>query len=65
MHNPHKPHLTLIKHILRYVKGILSSGFHIGVGSISSLTAYSDANWARCPDFGDPCPTTGSTLSTT
>ncbi|WVZ78234.1 hypothetical protein U9M48_025980 [Paspalum notatum var. saurae] len=43
MHDPRKPHLALIKHILRYVKGTLSVGLHIGVGSVQSLTAYSDA----------------------
>jgi len=44
MHDPHKLHLALIKHILRYVKGTLSSGLHIGVGSISSRKD-SDADW--------------------
>ena len=50
MHDPHEPHLALIKRILRYVKGTLSSGLHLGAGSITSLTAYSDADWAGCPD---------------
>ena len=42
--------MALIKRILRYVKGTLSSGLHIGIGSVQSLTAYSDADWAGCPD---------------
>ncbi|XP_014660837.1 uncharacterized protein LOC106804380 [Setaria italica] len=50
MHDPCEPHLTLIKHILRYVKGTLSSELHIGTGHVQSLTAYSDADWAGCPD---------------
>ena len=50
MHDPREPHLALIKRILRYVKGTLSSGLHLGAGSITSLTAYSDADWAGCPD---------------
>jgi hypothetical protein len=27
-----------------------STGLHIGTSSITSLTAYSDADWASCPD---------------
>ena len=50
MHAPREPHRALIKRILRYVKGTLSSGLHIGAGSIQTLTAYSDADWAGCPD---------------
>jgi hypothetical protein len=50
MHDPRKPHLALFKHILRYVKGTLSSGLHIGTGLVDSLTGYSDADWAGCPD---------------
>ncbi|XP_014660445.1 uncharacterized protein LOC106804245 [Setaria italica] len=42
--------MALIKCILRYVKGTLSSELHIGIGPIQPLTAYSDANWAGCPD---------------
>jgi hypothetical protein len=49
-HAPRTPHLALVKRILRYVKGTLSSGLHIGTGSIDSLTGYSDADWAGCPD---------------
>ncbi|XP_066308043.1 uncharacterized mitochondrial protein AtMg00810-like [Miscanthus floridulus] len=45
MHNPREPHLVMPKHVLRYVKGTLSTGLHIGTGSITSLTAYSDADW--------------------
>ena len=50
MHDPREPHLALLKRVLRYVKGTLSSGLHLGVGSIQSLSAYSDADWAGCPD---------------
>ena len=44
------PHLALIKHILRYVKGTLNVGLHFGTGGVSSITAYSDDDWASCPD---------------
>uniref|UniRef100_J3MVH8 Integrase catalytic domain-containing protein n=1 Tax=Oryza brachyantha TaxID=4533 RepID=J3MVH8_ORYBR len=50
MHDPREPHLALIKRILRYVKGSLSAGLHISIGPLQSLTAYSDADWAGCPD---------------
>jgi hypothetical protein len=50
MHDPCEPHLTQIKRILRYVKGTLSLGLHIGTGPVDSLTAYSDADWGGCPD---------------
>jgi hypothetical protein len=50
MHDPREPHLALIKRILRYVKGTLSTGIHIGNGPVDRLTAYSDADWAGCPD---------------
>ncbi|XP_034604891.1 uncharacterized mitochondrial protein AtMg00810-like [Setaria viridis] len=50
MHDPRKPHLTLIKRILRYLKGTLSSELHIGTSPVQSLTAYSDTDWACCLD---------------
>ncbi|XP_014660839.1 uncharacterized protein LOC106804381 [Setaria italica] len=50
MHYQREPHMALINRILRYVKGTLSSGLHIGTGPVQSLTAYSDADWAGYPD---------------
>jgi hypothetical protein len=50
MHDLREPHLAMLKRVLRYVKGTRSTGIHIGTGSITSLTAYSDADWAGCPD---------------
>ena len=50
MHDPREPHLALVKHILRYVKGTLSAGLHIGTGPVDRLAAYSDADWAGCPN---------------
>lgn len=50
MHAPREPHLALVKRILRYVKGTLSSGLHIDTGPVDTLIAYSDADWAGCPD---------------
>jgi hypothetical protein len=44
MHDPREPHMVLVKRILCYVKGTLSSGLHIGAGPIDTLTAYTDAD---------------------
>jgi hypothetical protein len=50
MHDPHEPHLVLIKRILRYMKGTLSTGLHLSFEPVDSLTAYSDVDWAGCSD---------------
>jgi hypothetical protein len=50
MHMPRVPHLALVKHILRYVKGTLDYGLHIGSSDPCPITAYSDADWVGCPD---------------
>ena len=50
MHDPRVPHFNHVKRVLRYLKGTLDYGLHINVSSPSSLTAYSDADWAGCPD---------------
>jgi hypothetical protein len=50
MHTPREPHLALVKRILRYVKGTLDFGLHIGISDSNTITAYSDADWAGCPD---------------
>jgi hypothetical protein len=46
MHVSRLPHYNRIKRILRDLKGTLNHGFHIN----TSLTAYSDSDWAGCPD---------------
>jgi hypothetical protein len=50
MHTPREPHPALVKRILRYVKGTLDFGLHIGISDPNTITAYSDADWADCPD---------------
>ena len=50
MHDPRATHLQLIKRILRYVKGTAHLGLQLHVGSSTDLVAYSDADWAGCPD---------------
>nr|CAB3463731.1 unnamed protein product [Digitaria exilis] len=50
IHAPHDVHATMLKRVLRYIKGTPSVGVHLRATSSSSLTAYSDADWAGCPD---------------
>src|SRR4051812_28857804 len=50
MHDPREPHYNHVKRILRYLKGTLDHGLRINSSSPTSLTAYSDADWAGCPD---------------
>jgi hypothetical protein len=48
MHMPWEPHLALVKRIL--LRGTLDYGLHIGSSGPCSIIAYSDADWAGCPD---------------
>jgi hypothetical protein len=50
MHAPRTSHLNLAKRVICYVKGSLHHGMLITPTSDSSLIAYSDADWAGCPD---------------
>jgi hypothetical protein len=50
MHDPRDSHYQLIKRILRYLKGTLDLGLVLHSTSSHSLVAYSDADWAGCPD---------------
>ncbi|XP_015646081.1 uncharacterized mitochondrial protein AtMg00810-like [Oryza sativa Japonica Group] len=43
-------HLAALKRILRYVRGTLDYGLHVQHSSTANLVAYSDADWAGCPD---------------
>ena len=50
MHDPREPHFLLIKRIMRYLKGTLDLGLQLHSSSSHELVAYSDADWAGCPD---------------
>lgn len=47
MGNPHKPHLSAVQRILRYLRGTPHRLFYSA--SPLNLCAYADADWARCP----------------
>ncbi|WVZ54421.1 hypothetical protein U9M48_005215 [Paspalum notatum var. saurae] len=51
MHDPREPHLTAVKRILRYLQGTADLGLSLERTALpSSLTVYTDADWAGCPD---------------
>ncbi|KAK1615996.1 hypothetical protein QYE76_021513 [Lolium multiflorum] len=50
MHAPRKPHIALVKRVLRYVRGTLDFGLHLRASSSTALTAYFDVDWAGYPD---------------
>jgi hypothetical protein len=50
MHDPREPHLALVKHILSYLKGTIDHGLQLHHSAVTSLVAYSNADWGGCPD---------------
>ncbi|WVZ83665.1 hypothetical protein U9M48_030791 [Paspalum notatum var. saurae] len=50
MHALREPHLALLKRILRYVRDTLQHGLQLSRSAANDLVAYSDADWAGCPD---------------
>jgi hypothetical protein len=50
MQDPRDSHWSAVKHILRYLKSTISHTFCIHKNSSKQLTAYSDSDWASCPD---------------
>ncbi|KAF5476382.1 hypothetical protein F2P56_008105 [Juglans regia] len=50
MHSPREQHFQAVKRILRYVKGTLHFGLNISPSSNLNISAFSDADWAGCPE---------------
>jgi hypothetical protein len=50
MHDPQESHLTAMKRILRYLRGTPNFGLLLRRSSASDLVAYTDVDWAGCPD---------------
>ncbi|KAK9048756.1 hypothetical protein SSX86_032277 [Deinandra increscens subsp. villosa] len=50
MHAPRTSHMHALKRILRYLKGTIGYGLTIQRSLGHSLIAYTDADWAGCPD---------------
>ena len=50
MHAPRDCHMQLIKRILHYLRGTSHFGLQLYKSSSHDLVAYTDADWAGCPD---------------
>ena len=50
MHDPRAGHLAFLKRVLRYVRDTTGLGLHLRASSHLDISAYSDADWAGCPD---------------
>ncbi|KAJ0753494.1 putative RNA-directed DNA polymerase [Helianthus annuus] len=50
MHAPKVDHWNALKQIIRYLQGTSSHGLTISASTDFSLRAYTDADWAGCPD---------------
>ncbi|XP_022040938.1 uncharacterized mitochondrial protein AtMg00810-like [Helianthus annuus] len=50
MHSPGLAHWNALKRILRYIQGTADFGLHLHASSSLSIRAYTDADWAGCPD---------------
>ncbi|XP_022007369.1 uncharacterized mitochondrial protein AtMg00810-like [Helianthus annuus] len=50
MHSPRVAHWNALKRIIRYIQGTSDYGLHLGPAQNLSLVAYTDADWAGCPD---------------
>jgi hypothetical protein len=50
MHDPRECHLNLAKRVLRYVRGTVHLGLHLRASPTLDLRAFTDADWAGCPD---------------
>ncbi|XP_043687786.1 uncharacterized mitochondrial protein AtMg00810-like [Telopea speciosissima] len=50
MHRPCTEHWAAVKRILRYLKSTIDHGLYVHRQPTLQLSAYSDADWAGCPD---------------
>ena len=50
MHAPRDSHWTLVKRILRYIPCTMALGLTLIVSTSLEMVAYSNADWAGCPD---------------
>jgi histone deacetylase 1/2 len=50
LHAPTTVHWAVVKCILRYLRGTISLGLHLSRSYSTIVSAFSDADWAGCPD---------------
>lgn len=48
MQEPRKPHLDVVHHLLRFLKGAPGQGLYFPTKGNLLLTGFCDADWARC-----------------
>ncbi|XP_019181984.1 PREDICTED: uncharacterized protein LOC109177137 [Ipomoea nil] len=49
MHAPTVDHWSLVKRVLRYIKGTIHYGLRLTPSSSTTIHAFSDSDWAGCP----------------
>ncbi|XP_024013542.1 uncharacterized protein LOC112087789 [Eutrema salsugineum] len=66
MHTPTEADFSLLKRILRYLKGTFQMGINLSSNTNSTLRAYSDSDWANCKETrrstGGLCTFLGSNI---
>ena len=50
LHSPTNVHWEAVKRILRYVQGTIGLGLKIRKSNSTLVSAFSNADWAECPD---------------
>nr|XP_018631258.1 uncharacterized mitochondrial protein AtMg00810-like [Nicotiana tomentosiformis] len=50
LQSPRVPHMAIALHLLRYLKGTPDLGLFYSNSSDFTISAYSDSDWATCPD---------------
>lgn len=50
MHQPRVPHFDALAHTLRYIAHTAGQGIMLKVSDNLTLQAFSDSDWAACPD---------------
>nr|XP_020191066.1 uncharacterized mitochondrial protein AtMg00810-like [Aegilops tauschii subsp. strangulata] len=50
MHSPRNVHWSLVKRILKYIRGMPTYGLRLRASASTELLAYTDADWVGCPD---------------
>ena len=50
MHTPRQPHVDALHHVLRYVHGTTRQGILLHGSEQLTLQAFSDSDWAACPN---------------
>ena len=50
MHAPRDAHWSAVKRILRYICGTMDFGLSLHTSPSTDIVAYSNADWAGCPD---------------